>query len=118
MYRIALIAALLMPCVACAESPETIVVICFTDPQTCPPCRAMEPLWDNQEIKEVMQDRGIKREVINPRRSFRDRVKYKVNSWPTTIAVKRRNDGQEVTIQRVVGGMSKETLKAFLKEVK
>lgn len=106
-------------CQVRAESPEQLVVLSFTDPSHCAPCRKLDAVWELESVKTVLKERNIRRDVIVPAKARRAILaRWRVTSIPTTIAIKERDGKPIVTIQKTVGSMSESQLIEFLKTIK
>ena len=109
MTRIAL-ATLVLIAFAAVLRAETILVV-FTDPPRCPPCRRLEKALAHPAVQSLLGDCGIRLVAeTNPRRM----AAWRVPAIPTAVLVDV-TDGRTTELRRFTGARSAWELIRFVR---
>jgi hypothetical protein len=101
-----------------AEAPPKshTIVVSFSDPVSCTPCKQLEAVWKSPGIVDRMQQLERRRAYVNVMQVDRPFLnKWGVDRWPTTMLVEVTDDNKLLKVYRKqVGAMSAEDLARFI----
>lgn len=100
------------PSVASAEW----VVLCFTDPSYCQPCRRLDETWKTDSVQDALRRNRCTRRIFRPSQmSSNERAVWAITVVPTTVLVECDEQDRVLrTIRRREGAMSSQQLIKFL----
>jgi hypothetical protein len=106
-YTLAIAGGLLFAWLLASPANAEPVVLSFTDPENCPPCKVLDRSWQ--------QARPATRRIVVDVR-FADRsylAKWGVDSWPDSVLVEIEGDKVTRVYRRHVGSMTPAELLKF-----
>lgn len=109
----ALVLTLLLGAVASAEE---VIVVSFSELQSCAYCIQLERVWKTQAVQAEMSQLGRKRQYVDVKKTPQAVLnKWGVTTWPATFLVLANDEGRVTSVlQRHDGVMSQRDLIRFM----
>jgi hypothetical protein len=101
---------------AAAPPKSSTIVVSFSDPANCTPCKQLEAVWRSPAIVDKMKQLDRRRAYIDVRNASPAFLKkWGVDRWPTTLLVEVTDDNKILKIYRKQSGaMSADDLAGFI----